>query len=86
MNRPLIRVDDPTSHGGKVVEGSENMIIDGKPVARVGDKVSCPIHGDTTIDSGSPTYIVDGKPTARDGDKTACGATLKATQDLYLII
>jgi uncharacterized Zn-binding protein involved in type VI secretion len=85
MNRPLIRVDDTTSHGGKVLEGSENMIVDGKPVARVGDKVSCPIHGDTTIDSGSPTYIIDGKPTARDGDKTACGATLKATQDHYLI-
>lgn len=85
MNRPLIRVDDPTSHGGKVLEGSANMIVDGKPVARVGDKVSCPIHGDTTIDSGSPTYLVDGKPTARDGDKTACGATLKATQDHYLI-
>ena len=85
MNRPLIRVDDATSHGGKVLEGSANMIVDGKPVAREGDKVSCPIHGDTTIDSGSATYLVDGKPTARDGDKTACGATLKATQDHYFI-
>ena len=85
MNRPLIRVDDPTSHGGKVLAGSAKMIVDGKPVARVGDKVSCPIHGDTTIASGSPTYITDGQPTARDGDTTACGATLKATQDHYFI-
>lgn len=85
MNRPLIRVGDPTSHGGQVLAGSANMIVDGKPVARVGDKVSCPIHGDTTVASGSPTYITDGQPTARDGDTTACGATLKATQDHYLI-
>lgn len=85
MNRPVIRVGDSTSHGGTVAEGSEHFIVDGKPVARVGDKVTCPLHGDTTIDSGSATYITDGRPTARDGDTTACGATLGATQDHYLI-
>jgi uncharacterized Zn-binding protein involved in type VI secretion len=85
MNRPLIRVGDSTSHGGSVEEGSGIFIVDGKPVARVGDKVSCPIHGDTVIDSGSATYLTDDKPTARDGDKTACGATLSATQTHYLI-
>jgi uncharacterized Zn-binding protein involved in type VI secretion len=61
------------------------MIVDGKPVARLGDKVTCPIHGDTVINSGSATYITDDQPTARDGDTTACGATLRATQSLYLI-
>lgn len=85
MNRPVIRVGDGTSHGGTVMEGSENFIVDGKPVARVGDKVSCPIHGDTVIDSGSESYVTDTRPTARDGDTTACGAALRATQDHYLI-
>ena len=85
MNKPLIRVGDPSSHGGTVMEGSDTMIVDGKPVARLGDKVSCPIHGDTTIDSGSETYLTDGRPTARDGDTTACGATLGATQTHYFI-
>jgi uncharacterized Zn-binding protein involved in type VI secretion len=61
------------------------MIVDGKPVARLGDKVSYPLHGDTVVNSGSPTYITDGKPTARDGDTTACGAKLSATQTHYLI-
>lgn len=85
MNRPLIRVGDPTSHGGTVLEGSDNFVIDGKPVARVGDKVSCPIHGDTVIDSGSDSYVTDARPTAREGDKTACGAILNATQTHYFI-
>ncbi|QJE02485.1 PAAR domain-containing protein [Massilia forsythiae] len=85
MNRALIRVGDPTSHGGKVLEGSPNFIVDGKPVARLGDKASCPIHGDTAIDSGSKHYFTDAKPTARDGDTTACGATLAATHTHYLI-
>lgn len=85
MNCPLIRVGDPTSHGGEVLTGSTHMVVDGKPVARRGDKVSCPIHGDTVIDSASPTYLTDGKGTARDGDTTACGATLHATQTHYFI-
>jgi uncharacterized Zn-binding protein involved in type VI secretion len=49
-------------------------------VARAGDKVSCPKHGDTVIVGGDSTMIVDGKPVARVGDKTACGATLVAGQ------
>jgi uncharacterized Zn-binding protein involved in type VI secretion len=85
MSRPLVRIGDSTSHGGTVMTGSPNMIVDGKPVARLGDKVSCPIHGDTVVNSGSPTYITDGKPTARDGDTTARDAKLSATQIYYLI-
>jgi uncharacterized Zn-binding protein involved in type VI secretion len=85
MSRPLVRLGDASSHGGMVMTGSPNVFVDGKPVARLGDKVSCPIHGDTVINSGSPTYIIDGKPTARDGDTTACGARLSATQTHYLI-
>jgi hypothetical protein len=46
----------------------------------VGDKITCPRHGDGTITSGDPSMLVDGKPVARHGDKTSCGATLIATQ------
>lgn len=85
MDRPVVRLGDPTTHGGVVSQGSDNFLIDGKPVARLGDKVSCPLHGDTVINSGSQTYITDGKPTARHGDKLACGATLIASQAKYFI-
>ena len=83
MSRPFIVLGDKTDHGGVVIEGSTATDAAGKPIARVGDKVTCPKsgHGRTTIiASGDPTCIIDGQPAARHGDKTACGATLLSTQ------
>jgi uncharacterized Zn-binding protein involved in type VI secretion len=80
--RPFIRVGDSTDHGGVVVGGSSTDIIEGKPVARIGDSVTCPKHGSTTIVSGDATMLVDGKPAARHGDKCGCGATLVASQSV----
>ena len=80
MAGPLIRLGDKTSHNGAVLEASTLSDIDGVGIARMGDKVSCPIHGNGTIASGDQTMIVDGKPAARHGDKTSCGATLIAGQ------
>lgn len=83
MSRPFIVVGDKTDHGGVVVAGSPMTDVDGKPIARVGDKVTCPKkgHGGTTvIAAGDPACIIDGAPAARHGDKTACGATLISSQ------
>ena len=84
MSKPFIVVGDKTSHGGVVIEGSPTNDIDGKAIARVGDKVTCPkkgCHSPTVIVvSGDVTIIVDGKPVALHGDKTACGATLISSQ------
>ena len=82
MGRPFIVIGDTTDHGGEVVEASPTTDTNGKRIARVGDKVTCPKrnHGPTTIVTGDPTMLIDGKPAARHGDKTACGATLIASQ------
>ena len=80
MSQPVIVLGDKTSHGGTVIQASGVTMVGGKQVARVGDKVSCPRHGSTTIASGDPTMIIEGAPVARDGDKTACGAVLIASQ------
>jgi uncharacterized Zn-binding protein involved in type VI secretion len=84
VSRPLIVVGDKTDHGGEVIQGSPTTDAAGKPIARVGDKITCPRHGGidgtTVIATGDPTLIIDGQPAARHGDKTACGATLLATQ------
>lgn len=82
MAAPLIRLGDKTSHGGVVIEASQYSDSGGIPIARMGDKVACPIpgHGANPIISGDMTLIVDGKPAARHGDKTACGAVLIASQ------
>ncbi len=83
MTRPFILLGDKTDHGGVVITASGNTIADGKGIACVGDKVTCPKsgHGGTTvIVTGDPTVVIDGRQAARHGDKTACGATLLASQ------
>lgn len=75
----IIVVGDSTNHGGTVISGQSNYLVDGKPVACVGDKVTCPLkgHGGTTvIVEGHPTWKINGKPVALHGHKTACGASL----------
>ena len=80
MAGPFIRLGDKHTHGGAVVEASPHSDSGGIPIARLGDKVVCPLHGAMVIATGDATMLVDGKPAARQGDKTSCGATLIASQ------
>lgn len=77
----VIRLGDPTSHGGKVVSAAANSSIFDIQVARLGDKVSCPIsgHGVATIVEGDPDWLIEGIPVALEGHKTSCGASLIST-------
>lgn len=77
----VIRLGDPTSHGGTVVSASSVVIINGKRVARIGDSVTCPIpgHGVVTIVEGDSGWTDNGRPIALQGHKTSCGALLIAT-------
>lgn len=38
----FIVMGDRTSHGGVVMSGDPTWTVDGQPIARIGDKVSCP--------------------------------------------
>jgi uncharacterized Zn-binding protein involved in type VI secretion len=77
----VIRIGDPTSHGGKVVSASGNFSMFDKQVARVGDVCTCPRrgHSNCKIVEGDPTWTIDGKNVALEGHKTSCGATLIST-------
>jgi uncharacterized Zn-binding protein involved in type VI secretion len=73
----VIVLGDTTTHGGKVITGSENHTYMGIPVARVGDMVECPkCDGTFPIVDGAPRAFDHGRPIALHGDKVACGATL----------
>ncbi|CAG4895292.1 PAAR domain-containing protein [Paraburkholderia gardini] len=72
---------DSTSHGGKILSGSDRIRIKGRRAARIGDIVSCPIHGDNEIVEGGTSMTDNGVPVARDGDRTQCGSILIATSD-----
>ncbi|MYM90769.1 PAAR domain-containing protein [Rugamonas sp. FT82W] len=82
----VIRVGDPTSHGGNVLSSSVgHFTVGGKAVVVVGDKCSCPVNGhqNCTVATGSSTHMVNGKAVAYNGDTTSCGATLIATVDNF---
>ena len=86
MEKKVIVVGDPTTHGGQVISGSLTQKIEGKPVARLGDLVNCPLfypggkpHGVNKIIEGEPGCMVDGLPIALEGHKTECGCALIGT-------
>ena len=73
----IVLNNDCIDHGGYVVASDTSMTVNGKPVARIGDKVICFEHGNTEIVASSKTELTVGKkPVARIGDKTKCGAKL----------
>lgn len=76
--RGVIRLNDPTSHGGKVMAAAPNSKVMGVAVARQGDLCSCPLpgHDGCVIAEGDPKVLIDGIPVAFEGHKTSCGAVL----------
>ncbi len=81
MSGEIIRLGDPTSHGGKVLEGSLVDICHGKPIAYLGHKTTCPkCKGIFPIIEGALTTSFYGNGVALAGMKTACGASLIPTQ------
>lgn len=77
----VIRLGDPTTHGGVVVSASSTTVINGKPVARVGDTVACPRkgHGTVVIVEGDPSWSEGGRAVALEGHKCSCGCALIST-------
>jgi|GEM_PF-260286 len=87
MTRMWAVLGDSTSSGGKVVTGSAFTDVDGKPVARVTDKATCPKHqGTFPIVDGDPTTIIDGHPVALHGSRLACGCAVLAVQQVRVAL
>jgi uncharacterized Zn-binding protein involved in type VI secretion len=82
MGFAFIREGDSTSHGGRVLACSPENESDGKPIALLGDMVSCPRCGGIfpiVNVKRELNMTFDGRPVATEGDQTACGATLIAS-------
>jgi uncharacterized Zn-binding protein involved in type VI secretion len=78
--RAVICKDDPTSHGGVVLEGNARATADGRQIAQKGHMTHCPkCKGDFPIVEGLGFHTFAGTGTAVEGMKTACGAILVAT-------
>lgn len=78
MTKGLVLLGDKTSHGGKVISASSSITVNGKAVALVGDRVSCPVpgHGTNQIIEGSPQRTFNGRAVVVDGCKCQCGCTV----------
>ena len=77
----VICIGDTTTHGGTVIEGDPSMLVYGRAVARVGDKVACPAcAGIYPIVEGNTGMSSNGRQIAYEGCKTACGAFLVAQE------
>ena len=80
LTRKVVRLNDPTSHGGKVDRvAATHFTVGGSAVAGVGDACTCPHHGPGTITQGDAQHTINGVAVAYDGHQTSCGATLIAT-------
>lgn len=79
--------------GGTITGGSGDVLVNGKPVARVGDPGSphswiCPKPPPphpVSISGGSGSVLVNGMPVARVGDPTSCGTTISSGSGDVLI-
>jgi len=75
--RGVIRLNDQTDHGGKVISATSETIVMGKAAAIQDDMTFCPkCKGNFAIKPGSAGAKHKGKPYAYDGDVTECGARL----------
>lgn len=70
--------------GGPVTQGSPNVFINGKPVARMGDMCTC-IGPPDVIATGNPTVLINGIPIATVGDMTAHGGIIISGENNVII-
>ena len=59
-------------HGPNVIIEGGSGLVDGLPVARVGDKCAC----GAVILEGKASALMDGRPVAYLGSKTSCGGVI----------
>lgn len=80
------RIGDPSSHGGIIISGSDDVRADGISKARLGDMHSCPLlgHGVTPLVTASNDVYTDARGQVRVGDSAGCGAVIvDGSPDVY---
>lgn len=75
--RALVRINDPSDHGGKMITGTSKFTINGINGCVSGDIHSCPRkgHGNTAVNASS-TVSSNGKSILHVGDTAGCGAKI----------
>ena len=89
------RVGDANSVGGVILSGDPTVLVNGRPIATIGNPVSphpccgskgCPpTHCAAITTSSTPTILVGGKPICTTGAIDTCGHT-RALGSLDVIV
>lgn len=83
QGRGVIRIDDKTDHGGKVISATSETIVMGKAAALQDDMTFCPqCKGKFAIKPDGSGACHQNNPYAYDGDTTECGARLITSLEL----
>lgn len=87
MSKGFVVLGDKTTHGGTVITASSTHIHRGKPVALVGDEVSCPLpgHGVSAIIEGCPDWSEQGRALVIDGCRAQCGCRLLSSAPDWVV-
>jgi uncharacterized Zn-binding protein involved in type VI secretion len=77
MGKPLSRIGDINSGGGKIIRGSKTVFANNRPVGLHVSKITPhpaggPHKASVTL-TGSPTVFAEGVPVLRVGSSTTCG-------------
>lgn len=74
-------IGDRTTTGGVIITGADSCFGDGRQVARMGDRATCPKCNTVgTIIQGLGTFNIHGKGAALDGYLIACGCPARTNQ------
>ena len=78
MSFPVARLGDNCTHGAVIITASPDRVVNGSPVARLGDLVNCPQegHGINPIINVMALPTTDGQQTAHVFAQAACGALI----------
>ena len=82
---PGIARKDEDSAGGTLVEGSENVFVNGFNVVRIGDAVAGHglfLHASPVMDEGSENVFVNGIGVCRAGDAASCGDIITGSSNV----
>lgn len=85
MALAYITLGSPTTGGGTIISAQSNFTIQGKPIACVGDKATCPKHKCvSTIVSGDNNMVVMGKAAAQHNSPLSCGCKCIGDQAMHV--
>lgn len=78
MSAQIALLNSAMTHGARILAGSPDRYVNGIPIVRLGDPISCPKddHGINRIVHVNVSQQTDSKPVAHVGAVAECGAEI----------